>query len=183
MATSYATGTEIVDEPVYKEVWATEEVPHLGTKPRYAPGDLYSPGFYISETYIYYTTEYVKRNQQVGTKQVSKSVTLSGATINGGADNDVFVYSAGKDVITDYTAGQDKIKINSGSITKTAYSGKDVVFTIGSETLTVKNVNGKNITITDSANKTTTKTYTNATYTSSTSKMLESESLWFMGKR
>ena len=80
-------------------------------------------------------------------------------TLTGGAGKDVFVYEGGKDFITDYTAGQDKIKISSGTITKTTYSGKNVIFTIGSGTLTVKNGKGKKITITDSSNKTTTKTY------------------------
>ena len=77
-------------------------------------------------------------------------------TLTGGAGNDVFIYEGGKDVITDYTAGKDKIKLSSGKITKTTYSGKDVIFTIGSGTLTVKNSKGKKITVTDSSNKTQT---------------------------
>ena len=77
-------------------------------------------------------------------------------TFTGGEGNDVFIYEGGKDVITDYTAGQDKIEISSGKITKTSYSGKDVIFTIGSGTLTVKNGKGKKITVKDSSNKTQT---------------------------
>ena len=94
--------------------------------------------------------------------------TLSGGTgsdtLTGGAGKDVFVYANGdgKDVITDYTAGQDKVKITSGSISKTSYTGNDVVFTIGSGTLTIQNGKGKKITITDSNNKTTTQTYSGA---------------------
>ena len=72
-------------------------------------------------------------------------------TLTGGAGNDVFIYEGGKDVITDYTAGQDKIKISSGKISKTTYSNKDVIFTIGDGTLTVKNGKGKNISVTDSS--------------------------------
>ena len=89
--------------------------------------------------------------------------TLNGGkgndTLTGGKGNDVFIYSGGKDVITDYTANQDTIKIASGTITKTTYKNKDVIFTIGSGTLTVKNGKSKKITIIDSGNKTTTQTY------------------------
>lgn len=88
--------------------------------------------------------------------------TLSGGsgndTLTGGAGNDVFIFSAGKDVITDYTAG-DKIKIESGTISKTTYSGTNVIFSIGSGSLTVKGGKGKKITITDSVGNTSTKTY------------------------
>ena len=62
-------------------------------------------------------------------------------------------------MITDYTAGQDKIKISSGTISKTSCSGSNVIFTVGSGTLTVQNGKGKKITITDANNKTTTQTY------------------------
>ncbi len=83
-------------------------------------------------------------------------------TLTGGAGNDVFVYGNGdgKDVIADYASG-DKIKITSGTISKTAYSGSNVIFTIGSGTLTVKNGKNKNITITDASNNTTTQKYSN----------------------
>lgn len=103
--------------------------------------------------------------------------TLSGGTgsdtLTGGSGKDVFVYSDGdgKDVITDYTAGQDKVKIASGSISKTSYAGNNVVFTIGSGTLTIQNGKGKKITITDANNKTTTQTYSSAVSGSS--------ALWF----
>ena len=81
-------------------------------------------------------------------------------TLTGGAGNDVFVYEGGKDVITDYAAG-DKIKITKGTISKTAYSGNNVIFTIGNGTLTVKNGKNKSITITDANNNTTTQKYSN----------------------
>lgn len=72
-------------------------------------------------------------------------------TLTGGAGKDVFVYSAGagKDVITDYTAVKDKIQIDFGSISKTKISGQNVIFTVGSGTLTVQNGKGKKITIID----------------------------------
>ena len=84
--------------------------------------------------------------------------------MTGGAGSDVFVYSSGdgKDIITDYTANQDKIKISSGTITKTSYSGQNVVFTIGSGSLTIQNGKDKKITIIDAAGKTSTQTYSNA---------------------
>ena len=101
-------------------------------------------------------------NKIIGGK---KNDILDGAggsdTLTGGKGKDTFVYakSSGKDVITDYTAGQDKIKITSGSISKTTYSGKDVIFKIGTGTLTVKNGKGKKITIENASGKTTTQKY------------------------
>lgn len=85
-------------------------------------------------------------------------------TLTGGKGADVFVYrkSTGKDIITDYTAGTDKIKISSGSISKTSYSGNDVIFKVGSGTLTVKNGNGKKITIEDSSGTVTSESYLTA---------------------
>ena len=89
-------------------------------------------------------------------------------TLTGGDGKDVFVYEGGKDIITDYTAGRDKIKILSGTVTKKKYKGNDVVFTIGSGsltgTLTVKNGKGKKISVTDSTNKTTTYSRTAALF-------------------
>ncbi len=93
--------------------------------------------------------------------------TLAGGagndTLEGGAGNDVFVYGngEGKDVIADYAAG-DKIKITSGTISKTTYSGSDVVFTVGSGSVTVKDGKGKKITIVDASGKSTTQTYSGA---------------------
>ena len=70
------------------------------------------------------------------------------------------MYTGVKDFITDYTAGQDKIKLSNGTtITKTTYSGKNVVFTTNDGSLTVKNGKDKKITIIDSTGNSTTKTY------------------------
>ena len=89
--------------------------------------------------------------------------TLNGGagndTLTGGTGKDVFAYEGGSDVITDYTAGQDTIKLISGTITRTSYSGNNVIFTVGSDAITVQNGKGKKITITDSQNKTTTQIY------------------------
>ena len=80
-------------------------------------------------------------------------------TLTGGAGNDLFIYSAGKDIITDYTAGEDKIKISKGKISNTTYDGQDVIFEIGSGSLTVQDASGKEITIIDSSGNETTETY------------------------
>lgn len=80
------------------------------------------------------------------TQPVSAGVEVVG----GGAD--IFVYKSGKDVITDYTSS-DTIKLSSGKITKTSYSGSDVIFTVGKGTLTILNGRDKKITVTDSENK------------------------------
>ncbi|MBQ6004914.1 MAG: hypothetical protein IJL14_01545 [Selenomonadaceae bacterium] len=77
--------------------------------------------------------------------------TLSGGkgndTFTGGAGADVFVYTSGKDVITDY-AEADKISI-AGTAGVTT-SGSNVVFTIGTGKITVKNAADKIITYIDS---------------------------------
>ena len=63
-------------------------------------------------------------------------------TLTGGDGADVFVYSAGKDVITDFSATEDSIELSAGTISSASVNGSDMVFKIGSGTLTVKN--GKN---------------------------------------
>ncbi|MBR2179215.1 MAG: calcium-binding protein [Selenomonadaceae bacterium] len=91
--------------------------------------------------------------------------TLTGGkgndTLTGGSGNDVFVYASGdgNDVITDYTAGQDSIRITSGSITNSSISGNDVILNISSGSITVKNGKGKSITVVNSSGKSTSKPY------------------------
>ena len=82
-------------------------------------------------------------------------------TLTGGNGNDIFVYTNGdgNDIITDYTAKQDKIKLNSGSISSSSIKGSDVVLKIGSGSITVKKGKNKSITIIDSAGKSTSKVY------------------------
>ncbi len=79
--------------------------------------------------------------------------TLNGGrgndTLTGGAGNDVFVYEGGNDIITDYSAGQDSIKV-SGTISNVSYNSKHVIFTIGNGSLTINNAKGKNITVSES---------------------------------
>ena len=85
-------------------------------------------------------------------------------TITGGAGKDIFVYKSGNDVITDYTAGTDKIKLSNVEITNMEVEEDDVIFTFGeSGTLTVKNAikNGKakKITIIDKDSVTSSQAY------------------------
>ena len=74
-------------------------------------------------------------------------------TLTGGSGADVFVYSSGggKDVITDYTAGQDKIKITGAKISKSSVSGNDVILTVGSGSINVKNGKGKKLSLYNNA--------------------------------
>ena len=77
-------------------------------------------------------------------------------TLTGGAGKDVFYYSSGDgaDTITDYTAGDDKIKIASGKIDKVTMSGTTVTFKIGSGSIKVQNVKDKEIIVVDASNRT-----------------------------
>ncbi|MBR3457291.1 MAG: hypothetical protein IKH16_03955, partial [Selenomonadaceae bacterium] len=95
-------------------------------------------------------------------------------SLYGGKGKDVFWYANGdgKDTIYNYTAGKDKIRLTSGSISKATVSGKDVIFKIGSGSICVKNAKGAKITVTDANGKTTSKVYGNA----NTSRMLASDS-------
>ena len=74
-------------------------------------------------------------------------------TLTGGAGNDVFIYKSGdgKDVITDYAAG-DKISLNT-AYSDVTLSGSNVVFTIGKGTLTLQKAKGKTLTLIDSKGK------------------------------
>ena len=83
-------------------------------------------------------------------------------TLTGGGNKDIFVYRAGDDLITDYDE-EDKIKIAAGTISKTSVDGKNVIFTIGEGSLTLKDAVGKTLTIIDSDGKTNTSVVSGAT--------------------
>ena len=60
-------------------------------------------------------------------------------TLTGGAGADTFIYTAGKDVITDYTAGEDVVKLKGNFTVNYSTKKNDAVLKIGSGTLTLKN--------------------------------------------
>ncbi|MBR1858469.1 MAG: calcium-binding protein, partial [Selenomonadaceae bacterium] len=75
-------------------------------------------------------------------------------TLTGNKGKDIFIYNSGDDIITDYTAGQDIIMIESDStITASTLKGKDVILTVGNQTsdsigsLTLKKGKGKSVKI------------------------------------
>ena len=114
-----------------------------------------------------------------GNDKANKIVAgANGSSLNGGTGNDtlvggggvdIFVYSAGNDVIQNYTSGSDQISlgaeasISSFSVNKTS----DIVFKIGSNTLTVKKGDeddmtaGKSITIIENGDASTKTYFTN----------------------
>ena len=74
--------------------------------------------------------------------------------LSGGAGKDIFIYKcgndSGKDIITDYKAGEDTLHISSEeTISKTKLSGNNVVFTVGKGSITLKNVSDKTISLSD----------------------------------
>lgn len=84
-------------------------------------------------------------------------------TLQGGAGKDFFFYESGQDVITDYVAGEDKIKLLTSSITKSSLSNNNVVLTTKDGSITVKNGKGKKITVIDAEGNETKKVYGNTT--------------------
>ena len=69
--------------------------------------------------------------------------------LNGGKGNDLFIYDGqGDDVISKYTAGDDKVKLTA-AITDVSIKGSNVIFSVGDGTLTVKSVAKKELTIID----------------------------------
>lgn len=72
-------------------------------------------------------------------------------TLTGGKGNDVFICGSGAEVITDYASG-DKISLTA-AVTKTSVSGSDVVFTLGKNSLTVKNAAGATLNLISSKGK------------------------------
>ena len=70
-------------------------------------------------------------------------------TLKGGDGDDIFIYSAGKDVITDYVESEDKISIGA-AIDNASLNGSDVVFSVGTGTLKVKDARGQKLTLINS---------------------------------
>ena len=65
--------------------------------------------------------------------------TAGSDTLTGGAGNDLFIYSGGNDIITDYGTGQDTICLNSDGFSA-ALSGSDLLLTIGSGSIRLQGV-------------------------------------------
>lgn len=53
--------------------------------------------------------------------------------------NDVFVYEGGNDVITDYTTGQNTIKLATGTIINSSLKSSDIILNTANGSITVKN--------------------------------------------
>ena len=81
-------------------------------------------------------------------------------TVSLGGGKDVYIYSSGNDLIQDYKAGDDKIKLTSGSITSASLSSSNVILSISNGgKITVKGGKNKNITVIDSNGNETTNIY------------------------
>ena len=76
----------------------------------------------------------------------SGSDTLNGKagndTLTGGDDADIFVYESGKDVVTDYVSGEDKISLTAAPISESLSAKGDVILKFSSANqLTIKGGN------------------------------------------
>ena len=92
------------------------------------------------------TLDASERTENIALIGNSKANTLIGGSGNdeltGGKGKDYFVYNGGDDLITDYTAGQDIIKLDGVSIQSAAYTGEletDLVLTTDKGTLMIEN--------------------------------------------
>ena len=65
--------------------------------------------------------------------------------MKGGKGNDVFVHTGGKDVITDYAAGADVIKLSDAALKSVKVSGKNVILTTDKGTVTINNGKDKEL--------------------------------------
>lgn len=87
-------------------------------------------------------------------------------TLTGGDGSDVFIFGreSGKDLIADYTSGQDKIKIVDGGITSASINGSNLILEAErAGIITIKNGKDKKITVIDESGAETTKKYSDAT--------------------
>lgn len=98
--------------------------------------------------------------------------------ITGGKGSDTFIYAVGdgNDIFRDVESN-DKIKLTSGTIDSWSIDGTDVIFKIGSGSITAKNARGRNITIIDSSGTETTKKYDSESQEDIRNKTLEINSV------
>ena len=92
-------------------------------------------------------------------------------TLSGGEGNDIFVYTGGDDFITDYKAGEDRIKLVSAEIVSADVLGSNIVLTTSAGNITVKGAKNSQITVIDSADVETSQLYGRMNY-SADKKML-----------
>ncbi|MBQ6005187.1 MAG: hypothetical protein IJL14_02945 [Selenomonadaceae bacterium] len=83
---------------------------------------------------------------------------MANNTLTGSSDAEVFIYDGGNDVITNYS-GEDTVQIASGSINGYSIKNGDLIFKIGSGSLTLKNMANHSITIKNSSGRTSTNFY------------------------
>ncbi len=122
-----------------------------------------------------------KKNYFYGGKGTD-TFNINGGTSNylyGGAGKDIYIFGKKKAtaIIKDYAAGQDTLKVNSGTITSTTLKGKDVTFKAGKASVTLTGAATKTISLKDSrgsytASKTQIKLGTNFTGTMDATKYL-----------
>lgn len=123
---------------------------NLSTK-MYGKGTVTVQGFSTAET----VTGWSKADSLNGADGNDTLVGGKGAdTLTGGLGADVFFYSKGdgKDVITDYTAGEDVIILDDAKVTKAAAVKKsptDITFTVTKGSIRVNNGVGNRITFVD----------------------------------
>ena len=97
-----------------------------------------------------------KANKIIGT---SANDTLNGTagndTLTGGGGADVFIFDGkGTDVVTDYEAGEDTLKIT-GTVSTYTISGSDATFKVGIGSVKIIGGKNKTITVVDTRNKIT----------------------------
>ena len=96
------------------------------------------------------------------------SVSINGGTGNdtifAGSGAEVFQYAAGdgNDLIRNFS-GEDVIQITEGSISSYSISSGDLIFNVGSESITLKNMANHYITVIDAEGNSTNQLYTNGT--------------------
>lgn len=119
------------------------------------------------------------------------NVRIAPCTLTGGKGNDIFVYDGGGYItVTDYTAGQDKIFHDYGTLdsilNQATVSGNDVYLNKSVNPLTnnykgvescylLKNAKGKKITFIDNYGNTTVKTFTASAASSSAALLAEDD--------
>ena len=93
-----------------------------------------------------------KNNSILGT---SGNDTIGGGsgndTLTGSGGKNLFVYTAGNDVITDYIAGSDTLQIASGSVSSIGITGSDVTLKVGSGSVKILNAKADEISIVDAS--------------------------------